>query len=219
MTQKQQKQTLTIISLLIASGLITVFIGIQISTNAQTEQNREQISTGAQTSTATRRTIWLEEPEWRQDIPLRAKVAQSKVVAIGTPLRNVCRWTRDGNQVTTDYEIRIQEVIKGDVRPNTVISVSMPGGLVTEPDRTLLDVRAKFLRKMENGKKYILFLKTAPANDNSPFTTVRGSQGLYEIPQNGSRVVHLGRSWELAPADDGEVVSVFLQQVRDYARQ
>jgi hypothetical protein len=217
MTLKQTKRTLTIITLIIAIGTISVLIGIQISTNAQTDQSRSQIPPGSP-STQPRRVVQIEEPEWRQDIPLGAKVAQSKVVAIGVPVRNVSRWSPDGSQVTTDYDIQIQEVIKGDVQPDSLISVSMPGGLVTESDRSLLEVRARYVRKMQNGKTYVLFLKNAPANGNSPFTTVRGSQGLYEIPQSGSRVIHLGRSFELAPADDGELISVFLQQVRGLVR-
>ncbi len=217
MILKIRKRTLAVISILFASGVISVWVGIQISTNAQIGQDRGQSPDGPPNQSR-RRVIEIDEIEWRQDIPLPAKVGQSTVIAIGVPLRNVCRPSQDGNHVTTDYEVQLQEVIKGEVRPGSIISVSMPGGLVTEADQTLLEVRARPVRKMQNGRTYVLFLKAAPSNGNAEFTTVRGSQGLYEIPPNGSRLIHLGRSFELPPADDGEEVSVFVQAVRRLSR-
>jgi len=215
MILQKKTRTLAIICLLVASGLLVVFIGLQINTNAQSGQ---KAAGDLKTETPRQRVIELDDPEWRQNIPLTALASQSRIIAIGVPLRNSCNRSQDGNQVTTDYEVRIQEAIKGDVTPDSVISVSMPGGLVTEADRSLLEVRARPVRKMQNGRTYVLFLKNAHPNGNAPFTTVRGSQGLYEIPQNGSRVIHLGRSPLLPPAEDGEEISVFLQSVRLMAR-
>lgn len=158
------------------------------------------------------RIIETEEPEWRINVPVQALVNESRIIAVGVPLRNQCRQAQNG-QVTTDYQVRLQEVIKGNVQPEAVISVKMPGGLVTEADGTLLEARARRVRKMQNGKTYILFVKNAPGQGDS-YTPLRGSQGLYEIPLNGNRVIHLGRSFDLPPANDGELVSVFLQQIR-----
>ncbi len=211
MIPNKKMRILTIICLLVASGIIVVFIGLQINTSAQIGQN---FPGDPKSERARRRVVELDDPEWRQNVPLTALASQSRIIAIGVPLRNACNRSQDGNQVTTDYEVRIQEVIKGDVGPDSVISVSMPGGLVTEADRSLLEVRARPVRKMRNGRTYVLFLKNAHPRGNAAFTTVRGSQGIYEIPQNGSRVIHLGRSAELPPADDGEEISVFLQAVR-----
>lgn len=56
--------------------------------------------------------IEIDDPEWRVNLPLPALINQSIVVAIGVPIRNVCRQSQNGD-VTTDYEVRVQEVIKG----------------------------------------------------------------------------------------------------------
>ena len=132
------------------------------------------------------------------------------------PVSNACHLSQNG-QVTTDYQVRIQEVIKGNAQPNDLISVSMPGGLVTESNGTLLEARARRIRKMLNLKKYVLFLKNAPGAGNA-LTPIRGSQGLYEIPPNGTRLIHLGWSFGIRPADDGPEIVSFLQQIRDLAR-
>jgi hypothetical protein len=47
------------------------------------------------------------------------------------------------------------------------------------------------------------------------FIPFSGSQGLFEVPGSNSRVIHLGRSFDLPPADDGEFASLFLQQIRN----
>jgi len=207
----KRKRVLISILLLVFTTAISIFVGYRFNTSAQAQQR----SGPPDLLTANRRVVELDEPEWRQNIPLTALASESKVIAIGVPIRNGCHRSQDGYQVTTDYEVRLQEVIKGDFQSGSVISLSMPGGLVTEPDRSLLEVRARRVRKMRNGNTYVLFLKKAPAGANTELAPVRGSQGLYEIPQGGTRVIHLGRSTTLPPADDGEEIPVFLQSVRD----
>lgn len=159
------------------------------------------------------RIIELNEPEWRNSLPLDRLAAQSRVVAIGEPLENVSRTSPDGYHATTNYSVRLIEVLKGNLLPGTTISVIMPGGWVTEGDGVILDARAIRVRKMVNGKRYVLFLKNSAGQGNF-FTPIRGSQGLFELPGIGSRVFHLGRSFDLSPPNRGELQSVFLQQLR-----
>jgi hypothetical protein len=147
---------------------------------------------------------------------MQALVSESRLIVVGVPQRNSCHQSQNGH-ITTDYQIQIQEVLKGTAQPNTIIPVQMPGGLITESNGNLLEARTRQIRKMQNGKKYIIFLKNAPGGGDT-FATLRGSQGLYEIPPNGTRVIHLGRSFLLPPANDGEIVSVLLDQIRSLAR-
>ncbi len=163
------------------------------------------------------RVLEMDQPEWRQNLPLQSQVNQSRLVAVGEPVRNASRRSPDGQRITTDYDVRLIDVFKGIAVAGSMISVKMPGGWVTEDDGVILDARARRVRKMENGKRYMMFLRNAADSDDA-FIPLRGSQGLYELPRNGSRVRHLGRSFDLPPADDGELVSLFLQQIRDLSR-
>ena len=106
------------------------------------------------------RVVELDEPEWRQNVPLTTLVRESNMVIIAAPVRNSYRQFQDGH-VVTDYQIRVEEVIEGDLIPSSMISVIMPGGLVRESNGEWLRVQTRRLRKMENGKTYLLFLKPA----------------------------------------------------------
>lgn len=156
----------------------------------------------------------LDRPEWRQSVPVSVLVNESRFIAIGRALRNACHSSQDGSRVTTDYQIQIQNVLKGDLQPDSVISVSMPGGLLNQANGRVLVVRSRYVRKMQNDRTYLMFLADAPAGGNAPLTVVRGSQGLYEVPANGDRLIHLGRSFDLPPADDGPMIEPFLASVR-----
>lgn len=155
----------------------------------------------------------LDEPEWRENVGLDVLGRESKAIVIGKPIRAIGKQSANGQQVTTDFDVQIQEVIKGDLQPNATITVSMPGGLIKEADGNLREFRTPRVRKMNLGKNHALFLKAKNPNDNL-FTPLRGSQGIYEIPANGTRVIHLGRSPDLPPADDGPEINAFLQTIR-----
>lgn len=211
--QRRMYRTWAILfALMVIGGTISVAAVYQNLTYAQSPA-----SPGApRAEVRPRRVIELDEPEWRHNVPLQALASESRIIAIGVPLRNICSLAPNG-QITTDYQVNVQEVVKGNVEPNEIISVKMPGGVVIENDGSLLEGRTRQVRKMQNGKRYILFLKNAPGSHGS-FVPLRGSQGLYEIPLNRTRVNHLGRSFLLPPADDGEEISAFLQAVRFLAR-
>ncbi|MCA1623244.1 MAG: hypothetical protein LC768_15020 [Acidobacteria bacterium] len=213
MTLQQRNRGFALILFVSVSLATGIFVSYQISTNAQNGQKNLQPQDKLQGAMNGRKIIELDDPEWRQNVPLQALASESTVIAVGKPLRNACHPSQNGQQVTTDYEVRLEEVIKGNLQPNSLISVSMPGGMVRESNGDLLEVRARHVRKMRNGRTYVLFLKKAIGKEGI-LTTMRGSQGIYEIPANGQRVVHLGRSFELPPADDGQEVSAFLQAVR-----
>lgn len=162
-------------------------------------------------------TLDLDEPEWGQKLPLTALVHQSRSIIIGVALRNICRQLHDGTYVT-EYGVLVEEVIKGSSRPDDIIIVRMPGGRFTLADGTILEARTRSVRKMQNDKRYIMFLKPAAGSPGNAFNSLNGSQGLYEIPSNGSRVVHLGRPLGLPLADDGEEIAPFIDQIRSFVR-
>lgn len=110
-----------------------------------------------------------------------AEVAQtSSAVIIGTPEENRCRLSEDETTVTINYEVSVQQVIKGDLQPGSLLTVKLPGGKVTFPDGTSAEVRAPWFKWMENRKTYVLFLSTEA--DGTSYVTTGGPQGVFEIP-------------------------------------
>lgn len=216
MTQKQKRSRFVLV---IGGALVLLaigFVGHRVSTTAQTQNEVKEKPVIETNLNNGRRVIRLDEAEWHQDVPLPALVRESRIIAIGIPTRNVGRLTQNGQSVITDYEFRIQQVIKGNMQPNSTISVIMPGGMARENTGNLIQAQSLGVRKMQNQKRYLVFLKNS--GDQEVYETLRGSQGIYEIPQNGTRLIHLGRSFRLAPADDGPVISSFLQEIRNLVR-
>jgi hypothetical protein len=214
MTERQKRNRAFIA--LAAALTITAASGFYFSKRqpmqAQTVAQPAQTNTPRGTRINPKVTL-LDEPEWRENVSLEVLGRESKAIVIGKPIRGVTKQSANGNEVTINFDVQIQEAIKGDLQPNATIKVSMPGGLIKEADGTLHEFRTPRVRKMTPGKIYALFLKAKNPNDNL-FTLLRGSQGIYEIPANGTRVVHLGRSFDLPPADDGPEINAFLQTIR-----
>lgn len=194
---------------------IVAVVGIPVTYQQPSRAQSDDSLSTESTSPSNWRVVELDEPGWRQNLTLWTMVTQSRVVATGTVLRNVCRKLPNG-EVVTEYQVQLDEILKGNVLPSQVVAVKMPGGRFTESNGTILEARARRVRKMVNGKRYVLFLKQAPGNVG--LMTLQGSQGLYEIPAGGSRVIHLGRSFLLPPADDGLEISMLMRQLREIVR-
>jgi len=95
------------------------------------------------------------------------------------------------------------------------VTVRLPGGLAKEAGGGLLMSLTPYLLKMVNNKNYVLFLKPADGQA-SALTTVRGSQGIFELPADGSGVIHLGSAFEPQPGPPRQEQSVFLEAVRRF---
>jgi hypothetical protein len=142
----------------------------------------------------------------------------SALIVVGTPLRNKVNIDEEGDLITTDYDVVINEAVKGNVSQGSIIEVSLPGGRVEFPDGTSAEQRTPDLRKIDNGKRYVLFL-----HQRRPGTAefaVTGGQGIFEIPDDGSGIKPHGSLADPAAAENKDKpVALFLQQVRDAAKK
>jgi hypothetical protein len=143
----------------------------------------------------------------------------SGLVVVGTPLTNVCKIDSEGDGITTDYQVSVNEAIKGNVARGSVITVSLPGGRVEFPDGTSAEVRVQDFRKMENGKTYVLFLRNGQPGSEK-FITTGAAQGLFEIPNDGSGIKPHGSPINsVCKENQDKPVATFLQQVRVFAKK
>jgi len=141
--------------------------------------------------------------------------AHSGAVVIGTPQKNVCRLSADGKSATIDYDVKIEYVMKGNLKEADHITVKLPGGSVSFADGSSAEVRTPWFRKMQQGSTYLLFLtETGGAR---AYVTTGQAQGVWEIPTTTkTRAVksHTGimndPMWRYQNAD----VKTFLKEVR-----
>jgi hypothetical protein len=136
----------------------------------------------------------------------------SSAVIIGTTESNACRLSADGKQITIDYQVKVQEVLKGGIAQGQTITVSLPGGRVSFDDGTTAEIKTPWFRKMENGKTYILFLSDG---EKGVFVTTGGPQGVYGTSEtDGTIKTHSGRLRDPAWKYNGMDKRKFLDAVR-----
>lgn len=201
-----------LLSTVVLAACISIFVGIRLSTNAQmTSQTEGAVQVDRQISNQKRRTIRYDDPLWREKMPLSRMTSESVAIAIVTTVSNVGRLTSEPQGVDTVYKVRVIERIKGSLENE--ITVSLPGGLALEADGGLLSSQAPSVASMFNNKTYVLFL-TPSTGPNASFSTLRASQGIYELPADGSAVIHLGSFTDPLPGPPREEQGVFLETVR-----
>jgi hypothetical protein len=118
---------------------------------------------------------------------LESITKKSAAVVIGTAVSNLSRLSPDGQQITTDYQFEVLEVLKGKGVETGNIEVSLPGGRVVFEDGTAAQVNVPGFRKMENGKTYVLYLSER-GPEHSSFAVTGGPQGIFEVVDGGLSV-------------------------------
>jgi hypothetical protein len=149
---------------------------------------------------------------------LEQLAANSSNIVIGVAQQNVCRLSRDGNSITTDYQVTLEHHYKGKFRKGNTITVSLPGGLVQFPDGTSAETRTPWFRKLQQGETYLFFLN---GSSDGKLVPTGDAQGIFQIPttkQDRLVKTQSGRSqdpiWKYNKVD----VINFLKHVRAVAK-
>lgn len=150
---------------------------------------------------------------------LEALASHSDVVVVGTAVQNVCQLTPEGDNITTNYEVRVDQTFKGAVKRGGAVRVGLPGGMVQFEDGTSAEVRVPGFRKMEDGKTYVLFL-SEQKNRPGFFEVVGGPQGLFELSADSVTVKSHGRPIDVVASKyKDKDQRAFLKEVRDAAKK
>lgn len=161
------------------------------------------------------------DPHWDWvQFDIESLTKNSEAVVIATPFRNLGgRLTAAGQMITTEHEIIVQDVIKGNLRQGSTIKVSLPGGRVEFEDGTSAEFKTPGFDGISFGKTYTLFLyKDTAASDT--FALVAGPQGLFETPADGTIVKPHGRASDPAVKEaKGKKSEEFLSTVRKQAQK
>jgi hypothetical protein len=157
-------------------------------------------------------------PDWL-NFGVENLTRNSEVVAVGVPLRNRGRLTTDGGSAVTQYEVMLQDVLKGNVAPGSIIKVALPGGKVSFADGSTAEVRTPKFRKMVNGKTYLLYLN-ANDDEQSSYDLTAGPQGLLELSADGVEVnSHAAEKSRIKEQVKGKNSAEFLKEARKQAKK
>lgn len=151
------------------------------------------------------------------DVEALTKNSAAVVVGVGGP--SVGSYlTQSGDNIRTDYQVIVEDTIKGNFIDGSTIIVSLAGGLVRFEDGTSAEIKTPTFEHVKSGNRYVLFLTEV---DGVPgkYTLTAGPQGLVSLHENGSAKSH-GRSTDPVAVQARETNKVaFLKNVREQAKK
>jgi hypothetical protein len=182
MTQKQKSAATIIIISFVFLFIAGTFYVIDVSSQSEIKMLDQKSNQSNPKPTDTRSVT---DPEWTQPINRQALVSQSKAIVVGKVISNICVNSQDSSLVGTTYTFEVSEVIKGNLSVENTIKITLPGGLVPQPDGSMLLVNTPGFKKIKNNATYLLFLKD---KNQQEYTTVRGPQGIFELINSSSAI-------------------------------
>ena len=141
----------------------------------------------------------------------------SAAVIVGRFTRKLDARLLDGKVIFTDYEVAVEELVKGDIKQAETIVVSLPGGRIYFEDGTSAEQTTPTFEHPLIGRAYTLFLMQEPAVP-SVFFLSGGPQGMFDI-EDSAGVKSRGRP------DDPKAVEIkgnresFMKNVRELGRK
>lgn|SRR2546421_5966289 len=90
---------------------------------------------------------------------IEALAKHSDVIVVGRTIGHRAHVRSDGRFITKDFSVRVQEVIKGNVKMGSSIVVSLPGGAYKFPDGSVAFVMPTGYQQAEDRGLYVFFLK------------------------------------------------------------
>jgi hypothetical protein len=143
---------------------------------------------------------------------LESLTSHSAAVIMGTPLNSSSSLTKNGERITTEYQIKVSRIFKGQLQENGLIRVSVPGGKVIFEDGTSAEILTPDLGAITKNQTYVLFLHPSK-NENDIFQLTGGGQGLFEVSSSASAVKPLGDKKDLVQRHKDQSVNNFIEEI------
>jgi hypothetical protein len=156
-------------------------------------------------------------PDWGQ-FSVEALTKNSVAVIVGRFTRKLDARVPDSKVIFTDYEVTVDELVKGNINQAETIVVTLPGGRIDFEDGTSAEQTTPSFEHPLIGRAYTLFLMREDAVPGVFFLT-GGPQGMFDI-EDSAGVKSRGR-----PNDPGAVETKgknresFMKNVREQARK
>jgi hypothetical protein len=161
--------------------------------------------------------IGTEDPNWDwANFNLEQLTKTSAAVIVGVPQTSVVQLSPTGDKITTNYKVKVEKVIKGHLVASNIVEVSMLGGRVEFEEGTSAEIQTPGFKRMQNGKRYILFLY-ANRNGSEIFLLTGGPQGLFELARDGKIKPHARPTDHVAKEIEHKSLESLLTELRKYA--
>jgi len=144
---------------------------------------------------------------------LESLTSHSAAVIMGTPLNSSSSLTTNGERITTEYQIKVSRIFKGQVQDNSLIRVSVPGGKVIFEDGTSAEILTPDLGPITKNQTYVLFLHPSKS-DRDIFQLTGGGQGLFEVSSSAWGVKPLGDKKDLVQRHKDQSVNDFIEEIQ-----
>ena len=142
----------------------------------------------------------------------------SAAVIIGRFTKKLDARIPDRNVIFTDYEVVVDELVKGNIKQADTIVVTLPGGRVFFEDGTSAEQTTPSFQHPLIGRTYTLFLMREEAVP-SVFFLSGGPQGMFDIEDSAGVKSH-GRPTDPAAVETkGKNRESFMKNVREQARK
>lgn len=160
------------------------------------------------------------DPNWDWSLFNMEELTKNSVaVIVGIPRRSKAQLSPSGQSVVTEYEVGVQEVIKGEISQGDTLKVSLPGGKVDFDDGSSVELNTPGFERMVDNNSYVLFLY-ARHDGGDAYLLTGGPQGLFELPSNSTNVKPHGRLTDPAVKEaKGKTVQSFLEDVHRLAKR
>lgn len=158
------------------------------------------------------------DPHWDLLIPLETLTKDSVAVIVGRFTKKLDARIPDSMVIFTDYEVAVNELVKGNLKQAKTIVVTVPGGRVDFEDGTSAEQTTPTFERPRIGRTYTLFLTTENAVP-SVFFLMGGPQGIFDIEDSSAVKSHGREDDPSAVETKGQNRESFLKNVRELARK
>ena len=149
---------------------------------------------------------------------IESLTSSSAAIVIGIPLSSSSSLAASGERINTDYNVKIQRVLKGKLEKGETISVVAPGGKVTFEDGTSAEIRTPDLGPIVENKRYVFFLRTSEEKLDA-FDLIGGGQGVFELSSSDSTVKALGSKTDIVQQYNYKQIADFIGEVENAVRK
>jgi hypothetical protein len=193
----------------------------QKASNDEAVAVRQALRRGGLREAAKLKGVYVAEynPHWDWSrFNLEALTKNSVAVIVGRFTRQLDARLPDRKVIFTDYEVAVEELVKGDIKQGQPIVVSLPGGRIFFEDGTSAEQTTPTFEQPVIGRAYTLFLMQEAAVPSVYFLS-GGPQGMFSIEDNGGVKSH-GRAEDPSAAETkGKDRESFMKEVRELARK
>ena len=157
---------------------------------------------------------------------LSGMTARSSAIVIGTVRQSACYLASDGRLIATDFQVQVEEAVKGDLRPGEGVVVQMRGGRVVFDGSVVAETRIRETVPLRQGARYVLFLRDPWIKRAAQESASAESQRRFGLTNDGYSVFELAKDGKVVPAltvsfgnnvstdNRGRPVEEFLAEVR-----